>query len=66
MAHWILYCPGCMSEITHSEIGEPHGLEDLVLWPLKPNIPDSGATLGCPSCLKDFVFRRHNLTYRAA
>ena len=64
MPQWIVCCPNCMRQITHSEIRKRPTLEDLLFGPPKPTIPGSGNTLSCRSCHKDFVFHRHNLTYR--
>jgi len=64
-AHWVLSCPGCYTVFNHSEI-PGRSLTDTFdpLWPRKPDFPNGGASLTCPSCQKTSVFQRFELMYR--
>jgi hypothetical protein len=63
MSHWVLNCPECHNDFTHSDI-EDAKLEDY-LFPGKPEFPVGGLRLECPYCHKTSLFQRHQLTYRA-
>ena len=68
MPRWVLGCPGCSQEFTHSEIEMEHGkaVLDPFAWLLdKPVLPDAGVKLECPHCQKVSVYKRYQLTYRA-
>jgi uncharacterized protein (DUF2225 family) len=62
MPRWILTCPGCNEEFTHSEIATDaiHVARD----DRKPDMPGDGATLECPHCKKSTVYKRYELIYR--
>jgi endogenous inhibitor of DNA gyrase (YacG/DUF329 family) len=68
MPRWVVNCPECHQEFTHTEI-EPHRLEsisaDLLPWPSKPKIPEGGAPLDCPNCKKTSIYTSFHLRYRA-
>jgi hypothetical protein len=68
MARWVLGCPECKEDFTHSQIdtesqpsvGDPFSwLDD------KPKFPDVGVSLECPNCKKTSVYQRTQLMYRA-
>jgi hypothetical protein len=62
MARWVLNCPQCEAEFTHSKIGDQR-LVDYYL-PAKPGFPKEGLAMECPNCHKSSVFYRHQLAYR--
>jgi endogenous inhibitor of DNA gyrase (YacG/DUF329 family) len=63
MPRWIVNCPECNQEFTHSEIrGELH--RDPFTSPPKPVIPQEGAQQECPNCHKTSVYRAFELRYR--
>jgi len=63
MPRWILTCPGCSQEFTHSEIVAD---EPPFAWGEgKPDMPDDGATRECPHCKESSVYKRYQLIYRA-
>jgi len=64
MARWVLGCPFCDKEFTHTEIAEPRRLEDYY-FQAKPKFPDGGLRIDCPNCKKASVFQSHQLIYRA-
>jgi hypothetical protein len=66
MPHWVLKCPECKIDFTHSEVHI--GREDYGLWllPSKPEFPKGGSWLECPNCKKTSLFQRFQLTYAAA
>ena len=63
MPRWVLRCPSCQQEFTHTQIHRDK-LEDYYLEP-KPDFPQEGQPVQCPNCNSSAVFRRHQLTYRA-
>jgi endogenous inhibitor of DNA gyrase (YacG/DUF329 family) len=63
MPRWVLYCPICEKEFTHSNI-ERRNPEDYYIDP-KPEFPAEGLSVECPNCKKSSVYRRHQLVYRA-
>jgi uncharacterized C2H2 Zn-finger protein len=64
MARWVLDCPRCGKEFTHSKV-EDKGFA-LGDWPEpKPEFPDGGQSLDCPNCQNTSLYQRHQLTYRA-
>jgi len=68
MPRWVLDCPECGEEFTHSEIDVENRspLLDSFAWiGDKPEIPQEGVSLVCPNCSKVSVYKRHELTYRA-
>ena len=68
LARWVFGCPDCDYEFTHSEIDSeirPPLLDPFAWIDDKPELPEAGVRLECPSCKKVSVFRRYQLTYRA-
>ncbi len=68
MPRWVLGCPECGEEFTHSEIGKEYrsALYDSFAWiGEKPEIPREGVSLECPNCSNVSVYKRHQLTYKA-
>jgi hypothetical protein len=66
MACWIMVCPNCKSEITHSrvDIATKSWHSDPFAWlGIKPKFPDVGLRLECPACSKSSVFVQHQLLY---
>jgi len=64
-AHWVLSCPACYAVFNHSEIpSQPSNAPYDTLWPRKPDFPDGGASLTCPTCQKTAVFQRFELMYK--
>lgn len=61
VASWVLNCPLCNTEFTHSEIGST--LEDYYL-PLRPTFPSGGLSIECPNCKEASLFQQNELTYR--
>jgi hypothetical protein len=63
MARWILSCPHCDAEFTHSQIlAIPNPFEFVI----KPEFPDGGVNVACPDCTIATVYQRHELIYRAS
>jgi endogenous inhibitor of DNA gyrase (YacG/DUF329 family) len=66
VARWIVNCPECSQDFTHSEISIPgKGLDPFMWLGDKPDFPPEGVTLECPNCKKAAVYMRHQLFYRA-
>ncbi len=70
MSRWVLTCPKCNQDFTHSTIpvGQtPPG--DLFAWldflGDKPDFPNGGLSLKCSNCKKASLYRRHQLLYRS-
>jgi len=64
MPRWIVSCPDCKEEFTHSEIkAELH--RDPFTSPPKPTLPQEGIKQECPKCHKTAVYRAFELRYRA-
>jgi endogenous inhibitor of DNA gyrase (YacG/DUF329 family) len=61
MPRWVLTCPNCSHESTHTEI------DSTMLEQRNPfgvlSKPEGGKTK-CPNCNKEFVFAQHDLFYR--
>ena len=67
MARWVLGCPECNQDFTHSEIpADPEqGLTDnLYGVESKPEFPPGGLNMKCPSCKKTSLFQRFQLIYQ--
>ena len=67
MTRWVLICPSCNEEFTHSEkVIDTDNLKlgDSYKVP-KPVFPMSGLEIECPNCGKVSVFQRQQLEYRA-
>ena len=64
---WVLGCPECDREFTHSEIDtsrQPPPL-DLYSWiGDKPEMPESGIRVECTHCKKVSLYKRYQLIYR--
>jgi hypothetical protein len=68
MARWVLACPDCNNEFTHSEINReqrPPTLDPFGWIDSKPELPNEGVRLPCPNCKKISVYKRYQLTYNA-
>jgi hypothetical protein len=68
MPRWVVGCPDCDQEFTHSEMATDYqsSLLDPFAWiGDKPEIPEAGVSLECPNCKKVSVYKRYQLTYRA-
>jgi endogenous inhibitor of DNA gyrase (YacG/DUF329 family) len=68
MARWVLGCPECKEDFTHSQINtEPQPtMRDPFAWlGDKPEFPATGLTLECPNCKKTSIYSRTQLVYRA-
>jgi endogenous inhibitor of DNA gyrase (YacG/DUF329 family) len=63
MPRWVLNCPNCQQEFTHTQI-ERRSLQDYYLEP-KPDFPREGMSVQCPHCNASSIYQRHQLTYRA-
>jgi hypothetical protein len=63
MARWIVSCPACNAEFTHTEING--GGARAFLSARKPNL-DGGSVKECPHCHAATVFRPAQLIYRKA
>jgi hypothetical protein len=65
MPRWTLSCPACRSHFFHSEIPRRSWtLPYDPLWLRKPEFPDGGESLTCPTCQKTSVFQRFELMYK--
>ena len=63
MPHWILNCPDCKKDFTHSEVKLEEKPFQALMFPFKPEFPDGGAPLECPNCKNTSTFQRFQLTY---
>jgi hypothetical protein len=67
MAHWVLCCRQCQAEVTSIEDFQQESfVRDPYTSVIKPELPDEGVNVACPNCQRAFVYRRHELVYRAA
>jgi hypothetical protein len=64
MASWVVKCKNCEVEFTHSTIADDHTMMSYV-WPSKPDFPEGGSPLECPTCGQRATYQETNLTYRA-
>jgi phage FluMu protein Com len=64
MAQWVLRCPKCDKEITHSEIPSQGRIDPYLSMTPKPEFPTGGLKLECPHCNFVSLFQRHQLTIR--
>jgi hypothetical protein len=64
MASWVVKCKNCEVEFTHSKIADDYKMSSY-LWPLKPEFPEGGSPLECPTCGHSATYRQTHLTYRA-
>jgi hypothetical protein len=68
MARWVLGCPRCNEDFTHSHIDleSQRSFNDPFAWLVeKPEFPDNGIKLACPNCKTVSVYKRTQLIYRA-
>lgn len=67
MPRWIVECPQCRKEFTHTDISKIASgpMRDPFASPPKPQIPESGAELKCPHCKNSATYRAFDLRYRA-
>ena len=63
MPRWVLTCPECGKEFTHSNI-ERTSMADFYLDP-KPQFPSDGSKIECPNCKNSSVYQHFDLAYRA-
>ena len=65
---WVVGCPACSQEFTHSEI-DPilanSRLDPFARFADKPEIPENGVSLECPNCKEVALYKRYQLVYRA-
>jgi DNA-directed RNA polymerase subunit RPC12/RpoP len=66
MPRWMLKCPKCSHDFTHTKI-ELSVIEEAWRDPFqilrKPMITQAGETQTCPECKSKSVFQRHQLFY---
>jgi len=65
---WVLGCPECEQEFTHSEINADYRQPEIDPFSWigdKPEMANAGVILECPNCKKKSVYKRYQLTYRA-
>ena len=67
MARWVLGCPKCKQDFTHTEIPTDPAKREidhfLGVEP-KPEFPPRGLKMECPNCKKTSVFQRYQLIYQ--
>jgi endogenous inhibitor of DNA gyrase (YacG/DUF329 family) len=68
MARWILHCPSCDKDFSHSEISDSSSFvrDPFTMSAPKPEFPDGGLKLVCPNCQSTSVYQRHQLIYQAS
>ena len=65
MTCWVLYCPGCGAELTHSQIyNSDFSGYDPYTSLSKPKFPDGGLSVFCPQCKGTSLFQRYQLVYQ--
>ena len=69
MARWVLTCPKCKQEFTHSQVKDDDeggaSLLDPFSWIAgKPRFPEAGLAVTCPNCTAQTIYQRHELIYR--
>lgn len=67
MARWVLYCVQCGAEFTHSHVKETTSslVDPFTPKVTKPEFPEGGLSLACPTCRSTSAYQRHQLIYRA-
>jgi endogenous inhibitor of DNA gyrase (YacG/DUF329 family) len=67
MARWVLGCPDCGKDFTHSEIPESSSFipDPFIGSAVKPEFPVGGQSIACPNCKSTSVYERHQLIYEA-
>jgi uncharacterized C2H2 Zn-finger protein len=67
MPRWMLKCPKCSHDFTHTKI-EPSIIDEARRDPFgilpKPTFAKDGETHTCPGCKTESVFQRRQLFYR--
>jgi predicted nucleic-acid-binding Zn-ribbon protein len=69
MPRWVLGCPKCHNDFTHSEIAAVHdsSFADFIDWlGAKPDFPIAGLSVECPNCKKTTIYKRQQLVFRAS
>lgn len=68
MARWVLDCSKCGNEFTVSQITESDWTfrDSFIGFLAKPEFPDGGLIVICPSCKASSICQRYQLLYRAA
>lgn len=61
MPRWVLNCPTCREDFTHSQ-SERRTLDDWYL-DKKPEFPREGRELQCPNCQTSTWFEKAQLRY---
>ena len=63
---WIVTCPECKVEFTHTDVNKiaSAGTRDLFASPPKPEIPDGGSEVKCHNCGKTSTYKAVDLRYR--
>jgi len=64
MPRWVLQCPHCSQEFTHSEIDRAM-LEQARLDPFGVVQRPSAGKRTCPNCKEEADFKQYDLIYRA-
>ena len=67
MPRWVLTCPECDEDFSHSEITIPQRIREFDPFTgvvTKPEFPVGGLKATCPACKKSSVYQRHELVYR--
>jgi hypothetical protein len=68
MPRWVVTCPKCRSEFTHTlvrDLTQGSLTRDVFASPPKPPIPDGGSRLDCPNCGGNQAYQISDLRYRA-
>jgi len=67
MARWVLYCPNCDKEFTHSQIPVSVSfIDDLYTSIVKPEFPAGGLAVVCSNCMGTSIYQRYQLIYQLA
>jgi len=62
MQRWVLDCPKCKAELTHSQVHDSDfSGSDPYACLTKPKFPDGGLSVLCPNCKIAFVYQRYQL-----
>jgi hypothetical protein len=67
MPRWVLGCPECNRDFTHTEIpADPkrRSFDRFLGTEAKPEFPQGGLRIECPNCKKTSIFQRYQLVYR--
>jgi endogenous inhibitor of DNA gyrase (YacG/DUF329 family) len=65
MPRWIIECPKCQKQFTHSEISKTIGgaIHDPFAFPSRPITPED-AELKCPHCNESSRYKFFDLRYQ--